>query len=107
MCYHFCYHQAAIPIVSTLSSIECTVRESTPPPYGYAWRKASVSPRRGGVSHGCEPSDFWQPRQRLDCSADRLQVVMGVDSIHVSRSVSGELLAQFLGNSRIRERAVE
>ena len=51
--------------------------------------------------------DLRQPRQCLDCAPDGFKLVMGVNNIHVGRSVPGELLAQLLADTGIRERAVK
>ena len=50
---------------------------------------------------------FGNPGNGLDCGAYGLKLVMGVESIHVGRGMSGELLTKFLGHTRIRQSAVK
>ena len=53
------------------------------------------------------PLDLRQSRQCLDRGAEGLKLVMGVNNIHVGRSVPGELLAQLLADTGVRQRAVK
>src|SRR5215467_15822578 len=92
--------------------------ESNPWPADYELVAASISFKRRCLPpdhHSNEreqhaagvPLDLRQPRQRLDRGADGLKLVMGVNNIHLGRSVPGELLAQLLADTGIRERTVK